>query len=118
MWILAALVAVTAAACSAGGESLAARGGPATGGGREGGGQPPPVPVTAAVAVQKSMPIDITVVGTAEAYSSVAVHAQITGELTSVNFKDGEDVAKGRELFTLDRRPLEAALQQATANLE
>ena len=50
-------------------------------------------------------------------YSTVAVHAQITGELTSVNFKEGDDVKKGQVLFTLDRRPLEAALQQAQANL-
>ena len=48
---------------------------------------------------------------------TVAVHAQITGELTSVNFKEGDDVRKGQVLFTLDRRPLEAALQQAQANL-
>jgi multidrug efflux system membrane fusion protein len=48
----------------------------------------------------------------------VAVRAQITGELTSVNFRQGDDVVAGQELFTLDRRPLEGALLQATANLE
>jgi multidrug efflux system membrane fusion protein len=64
------------------------------------------------------MPITIGVVGTAEAYSTVAVHAQITGELTSVNFTDGDDVVKGQVLFALDRRPLETALQQAEANLQ
>ena len=47
----------------------------------------------------------------------MAVHAQITGELTSVHFNEGEDVREGQVLFTLDRRPLEAALQQAEANL-
>src|ERR1044071_5361352 len=30
----------------------------------------------------------------------------------------GEDVKQGQLLFSLDRRPLEAALQQAQANLE
>ncbi|MEO8681177.1 MAG: efflux RND transporter periplasmic adaptor subunit, partial [Vicinamibacterales bacterium] len=39
-------------------------------------------------------------------------------ELTSVNFQQGDDVTAGQELFTLDRRPLEAALLQASANLE
>jgi multidrug efflux system membrane fusion protein len=58
------------------------------------------------------------VIGTAEAYSTVAVHAQVTGQLESVNFKEGDDVRKGQVLFTLDRRPLEAALQQAEANLQ
>ena len=64
------------------------------------------------------MPLDISVIGTAEPFSTVAVRAQITGELTSVNFKEGDDVTKGQVLFTLDRRPLEGALQQAQANLE
>jgi multidrug efflux system membrane fusion protein len=63
------------------------------------------------------MPVEVDVVGTAEAFSSVAVRAQITGELTSVNFEQGQDVQAGQVLFTLDRRPLEAALAQAESNL-
>ena len=35
-----------------------------------------------------------------------------------MNFKEGDDVQKGQVLFTLDRRPLEAALQTAEGNLE
>jgi multidrug efflux system membrane fusion protein len=79
---------------------------------------PPAVPVTAVAAVRKDMPLEVSVIGTVEAYSTVAVRAQMTGELTSVNFQQGDDVRAGQELFTLDRRPLEAALQQAAANLE
>lgn len=79
---------------------------------------PPAVPVTAAAAVRKEMPLEVSVIGTVEALSTVSVRAQMTGELTSVNFQQGHDVQAGQELFTLDRRPLEAALQQATANLE
>jgi multidrug efflux system membrane fusion protein len=75
------------------------------------------VPVVTALVVQKPMPITISVIGTAEASSTVAVRAQITGELTSVSFKEGDDVRKGQVLFTLDRRPFEAALKQAEANL-
>jgi len=82
-----------------------------------GGAQAPAVPVTVAPVVQKPMPLQISVIGAAEAYSTVAVHAQITGELMSVNFNEGDDVKMGQVLFTLDRRPLEAALQQAEANL-
>jgi membrane fusion protein, multidrug efflux system len=79
---------------------------------------PPAVPVTATAAVRKDMPLEVSVIGTVEAYSTVAVRAQMTGELTSVNFQQGDDVRAGQELFTLDRRPLEAAMQQAAANLE
>lgn len=104
-------VALASQACS-GGQAANA---PA-GGGRGGGAQP--VPVTVAQVVQKSMPIEIRVIGTAEAYSTVAVRSQITGQLTAVNFREGDDVRQGQVLFSLDRRPLEAALQQAQANLE
>ena len=104
---------LAAAACSAGGEAVSS----APPGGR-GGGEAPAVPVTIAQVQQKPMPIAISVIGTVEAYSNVAVHAQITGELTSVAFKEGDDVKKGQVLFTLDRRPLDAGLQQAQANLE
>src|SRR5690348_14749840 len=71
------------------------------------------VPVAIGPVVQKSMPLDANVVGTVEAYSTVSVRAQVTGELTNVNFKQGDDVQEGQELFTLDRRPLEGALLQA-----
>src|SRR5207247_770985 len=66
---------------------------------------------------QKPMPIAISVIGAAEAFQTVSVRSQITGELTSVTFKEGDDVRKGQVLFTLDRRPFEAALQQAEAIL-
>jgi multidrug efflux system membrane fusion protein len=73
--------------------------------------------VTVAPVVRKAMPLEIRVIGTAEAESTVAVHAQVTGAITSVNFTEGDDVKEGQVLFTLDRRPLEAALQQVQANL-
>jgi len=73
--------------------------------------------VTVAPVVRKTMPLEIRVIGTAEAESTVAVHAQLTGAITSVNFKEGDDVTEGQELFTLDRRPLEATLAQVEANL-
>lgn len=78
----------------------------------------PPVPVTTAVVVQKAMPIEIRVIGSAEAYSTVAIRSQTTGQLTAVNFSEGDEVREGQVLFELDRRPLEAALLQAQANLE
>jgi membrane fusion protein, multidrug efflux system len=63
------------------------------------------------------MPLELSAIGAVEPSSSVAVRAQITGELTSVNFKEGDDIEQGQVLFTLDRRPLEAALKQAEAAL-
>jgi multidrug efflux system membrane fusion protein len=80
--------------------------------------QPPRVPVAVATVEQRSVPIDLQAIGTAQAYSVVEIRSQVTGELTAVNFKEGEDVRKGQVLFILDRRPLEAALQTARGNLE
>ena len=87
-------------------------GGPAGGGGQQS------VPVTIERVVQKDMPLEATAVGTVEAYSTVAVRAQVTGEMKSVNFQQGDDVDAGQVLFVLDTRPLEAALNQAEANLQ
>src|SRR5947207_4254433 len=106
--------ALTAAACS-GGEAVSTT--PAPGGGR-GGGQGPAVPVTATAAQQKSVPLDVTAIGTVIAASTVAVRAQITGELMTVGFKEGDEVTQGQVLFTLDKRPFEAALAQADAQLQ
>jgi membrane fusion protein, multidrug efflux system len=82
-----------------------------------GGGAGGAVPVVITKVVEKPMPLEIGVIGSVEAYSTVAVRSQITGLLTAVNFKEGEDVSKGQVLFVLDRRPLEGTLAQAEANL-
>jgi len=110
---LAVGAALVTAACS-GGEARQTT--PASSG--RGGAQSAAAPVTTAVVVEKAVPLEIDIIGTAEAFSTVAVRAQITGELTAVSFKEGDDVKKGDVLFALDRRPLEAALQQARANLQ
>jgi multidrug efflux system membrane fusion protein len=68
--------------------------------------------------VEKEMPLHVTAVGTVEAFSTVAVRAQVTGEMKAVNFRQGDDVEAGQVLFELDPRPLEAALNQAEANLQ
>lgn len=80
-------------------------------------GPPPPVPVVAALVEQKDVPVQVHAIGSVEAYSMVAVKTQITGELTGVYFKEGDDVRKGQLIFTLDKRPFEAELNRAASNL-
>jgi multidrug efflux system membrane fusion protein len=75
------------------------------------------VPVLAAAAVRKAVPVEITAIGNVEAYSTVAVKTLVGGELTEVHFKEGQDVRQGDMLFTIDPRPFEATLKQAEANL-
>lgn len=75
------------------------------------------VPVVAAIAQQKVVPVQIRAVGNVEAYSTVSIKSQVTGVLTQAHFKEGQEVKKGQLLFTIDPRPLEAALKQAEATL-
>ena len=79
--------------------------------------QKPPVPVTAAEAVQKTVPVQLKTIGNVEAYSTVSVKSQIGGVLTHVHFREGQDVNKGALLFTIDPRPYEADLKKAEADL-
>jgi len=77
----------------------------------------PVVPVLAATVEQKDVPIRVHAIGAVEAYSTVAVKTQVTGELTGVFFKEGDDVRKGQLIFTLDKRPFEAEVNRTESNL-
>jgi multidrug efflux system membrane fusion protein len=101
----------TAAGCSASGET------PDRASGGRDRNSSPAIPVATAKVEEKSMPLVVSVIGSVEAYSNVAVHPQITGQLTSVEFKEGDDIKKGEIIFTLDFRPLETAFDQAEATL-
>jgi membrane fusion protein, multidrug efflux system len=107
--------AAAAGACS-GGEAVSTT--PPAGGRGGGGANAPAVPVTTAPVVQKSVPLSVQGIGTVIAASTVTVRAQVTGELTSVNFIEGDEVQEGQVIVTIDKRPLEAALQQAQAALD
>jgi len=75
------------------------------------------IPVTVAKAVQKTVPINLTAIGTAEAYSTVSIKSQVNAILEQVHFKQGDFVKKGDLLFTLDARPFQSVLAQSEANL-
>jgi multidrug efflux system membrane fusion protein len=84
---------------------------------------PPPrqaegVPVVVATVSQRTVPVDIQVIGNVEAYATIAVKSQVGGELTEAHFREGDFVKKGDVLFTIDRRLLEAQVKQAQATLE
>ncbi len=76
-----------------------------------------PVPVLVAKAIRKTVAQRIHAIGRVEAYSTVEIKSQISGQVTQVHFKEGQDVSKGALLFTIDPRPFEAALNQALADL-
>jgi membrane fusion protein, multidrug efflux system len=115
-----ALLVVSALSLGCGGQQAAqpaqAAGGGARGGGRgRGAGQT--IPVVAEKAALKDMPIEVTTIGTVEAYLSVSVRAQVTGPLLEAHFKEGDFVRKGQLLFNIDARPYESDLARAKAAL-
>src|SRR5213594_4922851 len=89
----------------------------ATGCSRKGAGGPARIPVTVARAEQRAVPYEIIATGTVEPRQTVSVQSQVTGVLTQVAFREGDDVAAGQVLFQIDARPFQAALDQARAML-
>lgn len=83
-------------------------------GGKKGGDS---VPVNIAKVNVRDVPIDIEVIGNVEAFSIVSVKARITGPITEVHFREGDIVAKGAKLFSIDPAPFQSQLNQAEANL-
>ena len=105
--LLAASILITAltigASCGKSGEHSAAAA------------QPPPPTVVVASVSQKTVPIYSEYVGQTKADETVELRARVEGVLEKVYFKEGAHVRKGQLLFTIDKRPFEAALQSAKA---
>ena len=60
----------------------------------------------------------LSFLGQFSAVEQVELRAQVGGTLTGIHFKDGDVVHKDDLLFTIDPRPYEIRLAQATAQLE
>lgn len=90
-------------------------------GGRMGGGPGGPggpggrgaVTVGFATAEAADIPVTLDALGTVVPQATVRVRPQVSGPLTQVLFKEGQNVRKGQVLATIDPRPFEMALQQA-----
>jgi membrane fusion protein, multidrug efflux system len=78
---------------------------------------PPPPAVTVAQPVKQMVTDQDEYIGRFVAVDAVEVRARVAGTLDAVHFKDGQIVAKGDLLFSIDRRPFENAAAQAHANL-
>ena len=84
---------------------------------RKGAGAPSRAPVTVARAEQRPVPYEIGATGTAEPRRTASVQSQVSGILTHVAFREGDEVAPGQLLFQVDPRPFQATLEQAKAML-
>lgn len=82
------------------------------------GGAGGPVPVLVTKSETKDIPVEIQAVGNVQAYSAVSIRSQVAGRIVQVHFKEGQEVKAGDQLFSIDPRPFQAALNQAQANLQ
>jgi membrane fusion protein, multidrug efflux system len=76
------------------------------------------VPVRAALAISQDVPVEVSAVGNVEAIESVEVKSRIAGQIKSVAFAEGQNVAKGQLLFTIDPDALERQAAEQRAELE
>jgi multidrug efflux system membrane fusion protein len=75
------------------------------------------MPVTVAQVVEMAVPIELQAVGTAQAYATVTVRAQVEGVVTAVHLQEGQCIKTGDLLFSIDPRPFQVRLKQVQANL-
>jgi len=78
---------------------------------------PQPVPVISGQVVARDVALNLTGIGTVQAYNTVTIRARVDGELVNVAFHEGSDVKKGDLLAQIDPRPYQAALDNALATL-
>ncbi len=76
-----------------------------------------PVPVVVTKAERTTIPIQLSAIGTGQAYQTVSVESQVAAIVKQVDYRQGKFVHKGDLLVTLDKEPFLAALAQSEAAL-
>ena len=74
-------------------------------------------PVLVAQAVETNVPVLVNPppVGHVMPYSTVTIRPQVGGVISQVHFQEGQEIKKDDLLFTIDPRPMQAALDAARA---
>ena len=79
---------------------------------------PPPPPEVLVTDVQRrDVPIPSELVGQTRGFQDVEIRARVEGFLDVVGFQEGSLVLRGQVLYRIDRKPLEASLANASAEL-
>ena len=71
------------------------------------------VAVTVMTVVPRDIPVEIQFVGTTESSHQVEIRSRVEGFLEKISYEEGGRVKAGQTMFQIDKRPFEAALQQA-----
>lgn len=78
----------------------------------------PPVRVSVTNATQGNIGVYVSALGTVTPIATVSVVSQVTGQLTNVNFVEGQIVKTGDLLAVIDERPFQALLASDEGLLE
>jgi multidrug efflux system membrane fusion protein len=76
-----------------------------------------PVPVKIAQALKKDVPVQVKAIGNIEAYSTVDIKSQVSGQIARIHFPEGGDVEKVALLVSIDPEPFQSTVNQLEANL-
>jgi multidrug efflux system membrane fusion protein len=76
------------------------------------------VPVRAVPATRGTIDVEIKALGTVTPINTVTVRSRVDGELTRVNFTEGQLVKAGQLLAEIDSRPFESQLNQQLGTLQ
>ena len=75
------------------------------------------VPVLAEPVATRDVPVYLRGLGSVSAFNTVTVKARVDGQITRINFREGQEVKQGDLLVEIDPRPYTAQLHTAEANL-
>src|SRR5690242_18591593 len=75
------------------------------------------VPVVVATAQRGDLPVYFEGLGTVTAFNTVTVHSRVDGQITKINFQEGQFVHQGESLLEIDARPYQVQLEQAEGQL-
>ena len=78
---------------------------------------PPPPEVLVTSVVKRDVPVPMELVGQTRGFQDVEIRARVEGFLDVVRFQEGTLVRRGEVLYRIDRKPLEASLSNARAEL-
>jgi multidrug efflux system membrane fusion protein len=78
----------------------------------------PGVPVTSGIVQSADVPVFLSGIGTVQAYNMDLIKTRVDGQITKVNFHEGQEIKEGEPLVEIDPRPYKAVYDQAVAKLE
>ncbi len=79
---------------------------------------PPGIAVTTATAKKGDIGVYLDAIGTVTPVYTASITSQVTGQIVSVHYTEGQRVNKGDALVDIDPRPFQATLLQAQGTLE